>query len=85
MISHKAFNKFVAVVDRYYLCDYSYDNRVGGTYFAIDREAHTHVYISRLSTGYIYFVHVKDGRRFAKIVKTYREYNEMTKLIKTFI
>lgn len=47
MISHKMFNKFVAMVDRYYLCDYSYDNRVGGEYFAIDHEAHTHVYISR--------------------------------------
>ena len=47
MISHKMFNKFVAIVDRYYLCDYSDDNRVGGEYFAIDHEAHTHVYISR--------------------------------------
>lgn len=47
MISHKMFNKFVAIVDRHYLYDTVHDNRVDGVYFAIDYETHTHVYISR--------------------------------------
>ena len=54
MISHKMFNKFVAMVDRYYLYDTVHDNRVVGVYLAIDYEAHTHVYISRWHNGIIY-------------------------------
>lgn len=85
MISHKMFNKFVAIIDRYYICDYVDDNRVGGEYFAIDHEAHTHVYVSRWSKGYIYFKYANNDSSFTKIVKTYREYNELIKLIKSFI
>lgn len=83
MISHKMFNKFIAMVDRYYLCDTVHDNRVGGVYFAIDYEAHTHVYISRWHNGIIYFRYVNNDYILTSLVKNYRDYNGLTKIIKT--
>lgn len=70
MISHKMFNKFVAIVDRHYLYDTVHDNRVDGVYFAIDYETHTHVYISRWHNGIIYFRYVNNDISSHNLLRT---------------
>lgn len=78
--SKKSINKTISKIDRYF----TWDNRFmsNGTFEAIDYEAHKYVSFHPFGDFGYWFYYNNNGHIYHKTIKTYRDLNELNKLIK---
>lgn len=78
--SRKSINKTISKIDRYFTWDI---RSMGKGYFsANDFENHKYVDFHPFVNGSYWFYYDNNGHIYHKVIKTYRDLNELNKLIK---
>ena len=80
--SKRSINKTISKIDRYFMWD---SRNIGnGMFDAIDYDNHTYVAFSPFGINgwYSFYYKSSNGKVYYKVIKTYRDLNELNKLIK---